>query len=224
VSSEVADIFRQAGGEFFTPPEQLANQLRAVKALLFDWDGVFTDGSKDATGHSSFSESDAMGVNLLRFAYWKLHGRLPLTIIITGEVNPTGQALAQREHFDLTLPLAKNKAAVFEEFRRRYSLAASEVLFCFDDVLDLAVAEQCGVRLMIRHPGSPLLRQYVQRQQQADYLTSSMGGSEGLREACELGIGLLGLYDEVVGERKNFTADYQRYFEQRNGINTAVGL
>ena len=220
MSAGVVDVFRQAGGEFLTPPEQLAAKLGDVQALLFDWDGVFTDGSKDGEGHSRFSESDAMGVNLLRFAVWLARGSLPITAIITGETNPTAQALAQREHFDAVMPLAKNKMEVFERFCARFQLRSSQVLFCFDDVLDLQVATQCGVRLMIRHPGSLLLRRYVSAQSVADYITAASGGCEGLREACELAIGLMGRFDSVVTQRMTFSAGYQQYLSARNSVGT----
>ena len=39
----------------------LARQLHGIRALVFDWDGVFNDGWKDAQGGSPFSEVDSMG-------------------------------------------------------------------------------------------------------------------------------------------------------------------
>ncbi len=43
--------------------KELLRRLARTKAVLFDWDGVFNDGFKDAEGGSSFSEVGSMGVN-----------------------------------------------------------------------------------------------------------------------------------------------------------------
>ena len=45
------------------PEPELLRRLARTKAVLFDWDGVFNDGFKDAEGGSPFSEVGSMGVN-----------------------------------------------------------------------------------------------------------------------------------------------------------------
>ena len=216
------EVFADAGGEFLTPAALIGERLAAIRAVLFDWDGVFTDGTKNADGDSRFSEVDSMGSNLLRFALWRRQRQMPVIAIITGEDNPAAQALARREHFDAVMPMARNKGEVFGRFCERFRLQPREVLFCFDDVLDLAVAEQCGVRLMIAHRGGPLLRRHVQQHSLADYITGQPGGSDGLREAAELAIGLLGSYDEVVRARTTFAPEYPEYLDQRAAVTCVI--
>jgi 3-deoxy-D-manno-octulosonate 8-phosphate phosphatase (KDO 8-P phosphatase) len=216
------ELFEKAGGEILTPPALIVERLAVVRAVLFDWDGVFTDGSKNADGHSRFSEVDAMGSNLLRFALWRRQRQMPVIAIITGEDNPAAQALARREHFDAVMTMARNKAEAFGRFCQRFGLQPREVLFCFDDVLDLSVAEACGVRLMIAHRGGPLLRHHVRQHALADYVTAQPGGSDGLREAAELVMGLLGSYDEVVRARMSFGPEYREYLDQRAAVTCLV--
>jgi 3-deoxy-D-manno-octulosonate 8-phosphate phosphatase (KDO 8-P phosphatase) len=55
--------FTENGLRTTAPEPELLRRLARTKAVLFDWDGVFNDGFKDAEGGSSFSEVGGMGVN-----------------------------------------------------------------------------------------------------------------------------------------------------------------
>ena len=151
MSESVIKLFQDGGGQFVTPPSVCIEKLKKIKAVIFDWDGVFNDGFKKGTDGSIFSEVDAMGSNLLRYALWRRNGQLPITAIITGEINPPAQALAHREHFHEVYFLSKNKASVFISFCEKHGLAPDEVIFFFDDVLDLEMARLCGLRRPIRN-------------------------------------------------------------------------
>jgi len=216
--SDVVKLFESRGGEFVTPPSVFAARLNKIKAVLFDWDGVFNEGFKQGSEGSNFSELDAMGTNILRYSLWRLHGKLPAVAIITGEENPPAQALAKREHFHQTYFRAKNKAEVFAGFCKTHALKPDEVLFFFDDVLDLEVARQCGARIMIGRKATPMLATFAKANGMVDYITACTGGEHGLREGCELVIGMIGQFDTVVRERMVFSDDYQRYLAARQKI------
>jgi 3-deoxy-D-manno-octulosonate 8-phosphate phosphatase (KDO 8-P phosphatase) len=222
VSKEIVQLFESGGGEFFTPPSVFVAKLRSIRAVLFDWDGVFNEGFKQGAEGSVFSEVDAMGTNMLRYALWKLHGKQPFTAIITGEENPSAQGLSKREHFHAMYFQAKNKAAVFASFCQRHSVRAEEILFFYDDVLDLEVARQCGARIMIGRKAAPMLAAFAKSNSMVDYVTGCSGGEHGLREGCELIVALLGQYDAVVSERMVFSSDYQLYLAERQEINVVV--
>src|SRR6185436_2368860 len=99
MSDSVIKLFEKGGGEFISPPSLFIDKLKKVKAVLFDWDGVFNNGFKQGDQGSIFSEVDAMGTNLIRFSLWRMNGVLPIAAIITGENNPAAIQLAQREKF-----------------------------------------------------------------------------------------------------------------------------
>ncbi len=222
MSKAIIQLFESGGGEFFTPPSVFVGKLAAIKAVLFDWDGVFNAGFKQGEEGSLFSEVDAMGTNLLRYALWKRNGKLPIVAVITGEENPPAQTLATREHFHAVYYKSKNKAKVFSQFCQAHNLQPADVLFFFDDVLDLDVARQCGARIMIARKATPLLKEFAKSNAMVDYLTGGSGGDHGLREGCELVMGLVGLYDVVVKERMTFSPDYQLYLEGRQQIETKI--
>lgn len=221
-TKSTVELFEAGGGEFFTPPSVFVPKLEQIRAILFDWDGVFNDGFKQGEEGSLFSEVDAMGTNLLRYGLWRKHARQAITAIVTGEGNPPAHALAQREHFHGVYSKAKNKAKVLKQFCDTHGLKPEQILFFFDDVLDLEVARQCGARVMITRKATPMLREFTKLNGMVDYLTGCHGGEHGLREGCEMVIGLLGLYESAVKERMTFSQDYQFYLEERQAIETTV--
>ena len=103
----IVKLFENGGGEFISPPLLFSEKLKKVKLIIFDWDGVFNDGFKRGEEGSIFSEVDAMGTNMLRYALWKYQAALPITVVIAGENNPASRALAQREHFHEVISLSR---------------------------------------------------------------------------------------------------------------------
>lgn len=215
-------IFGTLGTRFLRPPDMLARQLHGIRALVFDWDGVFNDGWKDAEGGSPFSEVDSMGVNLLRFALWTANKHVPPTAIITGQLNPLAERFAQREHLDGVFAGFNNKSEAFAQFLSTHGLEAKQVAFFFDDVLDLAIARQCGVRVQLRRLAAPMLENYITKKGDADLLTRFSGGEHGLREACEVLIALMGRWNDVVDQRVQFSESYQKYLVERNAVNAMM--
>ncbi len=218
----IQSLFADIGGRFCVPAADIQAKLKKVKAFIFDWDGVFNDGSKrDLTG-SGFSEPDAMGTNMLRFSYWLQNKSLPITAIITGEENESALFLGNRERFTSLYFKASNKLKSFEHLLIANKLQSHEVAFVFDDVLDLAVAAQCGVRIAVHRKTNPLFNQFIIENKISDYLTGQSGGNQSVREACELMIGLYGNYNEAVSNRMQFSDLYKEYLAQRQQIETAI--
>lgn len=218
----VAERFAALGGVFLTPPGALASKLEAVRGLVFDWDGVFNRGVKGEGSASTFSEADSMGTNLLRYALWRRDGSLPSSAIITGELNPSARRFVDREHFDALYQGIKDKGDALESFRARHGLARRELVCVFDDVNDLAMAEGCGVRMLVRRSASPLLGEYVAAQGAADYITGNGADAYAVREIAELLIGLMGAFTVVVESRVLLDERYRSYFDARQAIKTEL--
>ncbi len=217
--TDIERIFTDLGGQFITPVDTLTQKLRAVRAIVFDWDGVFNDGVKTEAGSSSFSEVDSMGTNLLRFGLWLQQDRqLPVAAIITGVTNTLSETLVRREHFHASYSQAKHKIDVLQHLLNQHKLQPHEVAFFFDDALDLSVSEVAGVRIMIRRSANPLFTRYVIDNGLVDYITGSQSGQFAVRESCELLLGLLGQYDAVMQERLRYHPVYNDYYQQRQAI------
>ena len=217
------EIFQKKGGEFVSSPFLVKDKLRNVKALLFDWDGVFHSGYKNETRSSSFSEADSMGANMLRFGlYLEQMNTLPFTGIITGENNPTAVFWAKREHLDVVVEGAKDKRAIVEYLQREKGFLPEEIMFVFDDILDLSLAQRVGTRFLIQKPANPLFLDYCKRNNLADYITFSSGAEHGVREVSEVALSLLNRLDETIDKRVAFEGDYTAYFKQRQSIETRL--
>jgi 3-deoxy-D-manno-octulosonate 8-phosphate phosphatase (KDO 8-P phosphatase) len=208
-------VFSKLGGAFVTPIGTLVERARTIRGFVADWDGVFNQGSKGEGAHSTYSEPDSMGTNLLRYALWCRHGELPIAALITGMENPSARHFALREHFHAIYYGSRNKTAAIEALCRAHRCSSDQLLCVFDDVNDLGMAFACGIRVYVQRSASPLLREYVVRQGLCDYVTAHTAERHAVREVCELMLGLLGCFDAVVASRVAWDRDYAAYFKAR---------
>ncbi len=213
--SNISQLFTSVGGQFLTPEVTMIENLKHIKAFVFDWDGVFTDASKDHLMQSKFNEADSMGVNLLRFSYFLKHNHLPITAIISGEKNQAAFTFIERERLHFSYSKCANKLIAANHLCKTQNIQLHEICYVFDDVLDLSLAEQCGIRIFIPRPNNPLFNEYVYKHRIADYVTAGSCGNFAVREACELLMGLTGNFDAVIDERKGFTEIYNSYLNLR---------
>lgn len=213
--TELENLYSVIGGRFITPAAEIQERLKNIKAFVFDWDGVFNNGQKTNSGGSCFSEVDSMGTNLLRFSHYLTHGNMPLGAIISGEKNETAFYFSKREGFRYSYFKVPHKLEALKSLCEIEKLKPEEVAYFFDDVLDIPIAEVCGIRIMVNHKVNPLLINYFKKHKLVDYLTSGTGSQYAVREACELLMGLSGNFDDVITGRKNNTKQYQDYIEIR---------
>jgi 3-deoxy-D-manno-octulosonate 8-phosphate phosphatase (KDO 8-P phosphatase) len=219
---EIEARFTKLGGVFLTPVSTLRKRLAGIRGIVSDWDGVFNDGAKGDASASTYNEPDSMGTNLVRYALWRAHGTLPVVALITGADNPAAREFARREHFHAIYHGARNKTPAIGAFCASQSVSSEQLICLFDDVNDLGMAFACGVRVLVRRTASPLLLDYVTRQNLCDYITGHSSSTHAVREACELVLGLLGSFDAVVASRVAWDADYARYFAGRQAVVTEV--
>ncbi|TAF65142.1 MAG: phosphatase [Cytophagales bacterium] len=209
-------------GTFVSDKITIAEKLTKIKAFIFDWDGVFNDGNKTQNQPSGYSEVDSMGINLLRFAYWLTTSEIPTLAIITGAENPSALEFAKREHFDCVYMHFTNKKEAFQHFCTIQDFKPEETAYFFDDINDLVIAKQVGLRWLIQHEANPLFREWVSQQQYCDYITQQEGGKHAIREVCEMIWQLRNQYAAVIEARIQFEGEYQTYFQERQKIETKL--
>ncbi len=212
--------FRELGGTFLTDVTTLSKRLEVVRALVFDWDGVFNEGVKRQGTDSGFSEADSMGTNMLRYGLWRRDGALPITAIITGQHNATAESFAKREHFHAVYPGVANKGDMIGQFCATYGLEREQIACVFDDINDLGMASECGARFLVRRSSSPMLEEFVTRNDYCDYVTAAEADRYAVREIAELALGVMGVFDAVVRSRSAHDDDYQQYFSARQAVET----
>ena len=215
------EIFRELGGEFINAPELLRKKLSGIKALLFDWDGIFNSGEKGEIP-STFNEIDSMGINMLRLGFYLFSGQIPFTAIVTGETNQTAFKWSTREHLNAVFFQVKHKIEILHYLEKQYQLQPDEILFVFDDILDLSLAKEAGVRMLVSRKASPLFTEYCKANKVCDYITFSQGDENAIREISELVLSLLGKFDETINRRVEYDETYRTYLHLRNQNKTGI--
>lgn len=218
----IQEKFENIGGLFLSSSQEIALKLKDIHCFVFDWDGVFNNGIKADVKGSPFSEPDSMGINMLRFSYWLIHGKLPITAIITGENNLYALDFAKREHLDAVYLKSKNKKKILNQLTSKYSLTPKQTLFVFDDILDLDAAKTCLLNFCVKRKASVLLNNFIIDNKLCNYVTGVEGGNHAVREVCELLIGLNGNYDETISTRIKYEGAYEQYLTSRNKVQVKI--
>lgn len=169
------------------PPELLLRaQGRgpAMKAAIFDVDGVLTDGriyiGEQGEAFKAFSTLDGHGLKLL-----KLGGIEPL--VITGRDSPAVRRRVADLGLDHAVYGASDKLAAAEALLSRLGLAWPEVAAIGDDWPDLPLLARAGFACA---PANA----HVEVQAVAHHVTRQAGGHGAAREFCDLLLVAAGLY------------------------------
>ena len=214
------EIFENIGGVFNTDVAELRYKCLHTQMLVFDWDGVFNDGKKGGQYVSGFSESDAMAVNMMRFGIYLLTGKIAFISIITGAENTLAQSWAAKNHFNAVCFRALHKIEAVKMLSDAENISLGRVAFFFDDILDLSVAREVGVRFLINRKASPLFKQYCQKERLCDYITGHSGAENGVRETSELYLSLIDKFEQSIQKRTAYYGDYEDYLRQTRQIKT----
>ncbi len=214
----IENTFAKLGGKFLSSADDIAHKLKDIHGFVFDWDGVFNNGVKAHEKGSPFSEPDSMGLNMLRFSYWLIHGKLPYVAIITGANNLFALDFAKREHLHAVYLNVKNKKETINEFAQNHDIGIDQTTFVFDDILDLSAAEITQLAFCVRRNASPLFETFIKEQNLCDYISAHEGGQHAVREITELLIGLNGNFDETLKKRMAYEGEYLHYLSERNKV------
>lgn len=218
--NKILKKFSDKGGMFLINEHLFLDKLHKIKVFIFDWDGVFTNGLKDADLQSQFNESDSVGLNLLRFSYFLKYHHTPIIAFISGEKNKPAFFLAQREHIHYHYFKIPHKIKAFEHLCETLNIKENETCFVFDDILDLSIAEKCGLRIYIQKSSAVLFNEYVIAKHLADYVSFSTGATNAVREVSELIIGSYDNFEETISNRIQFSPNYQSYLNEKRAIKT----
>ncbi len=209
-------IFETAGGTFCIPASELKRNFEYIHGFIFDWDGVFHPGRKGQSNSGVFSEVDSMGINMLRYGYWRQHRRLPFIAIVSGQQDETALKFAGREHFDGIYMGIKDKKNALDHACTAARITPLQMACVFDDIIDLSMVKSCGLKIQVKCTASPMFTEYTKENQLCDYITAHTARENAVRECCELLLALWENYSETITSRVAFDADYQAYWKTRN--------
>ena len=150
-------------------------KLAHIKALAFDVDGVFTDGTVQLLpGHEpirTFHSKDGYAIQVAA------RQGLQLAVITGGKSETVKERLKTLGIQDVWLG-ARHKIEAYEEWLAMYDLRDEEVLYMGDDLPDTEVLQRAGLSCC-PHDSAPEIRAIV------DYISPLDGGKGCVREVIE---------------------------------------
>ena len=155
--------------------DAVAELVRAVKLVAFDFDGVFTDNSvyvfEDGSEAVRCSRSDGIGLQKLE--------RLGVeTIIISTEVNRVVAERAEKLKIRCVHGV-EDKRAKLQSIADEHGFDLVDIAFVGNDVNDLGCLEVVGLPIAVQDAYPEVLRL-------AKYTTKTLGGYGAVREVCDL--------------------------------------
>lgn len=169
--------------------EELKARFRKVKLLLLDVDGVLTDGRiiYDSRGRDSkfFNVHDGLGV-------FVLHKSGIPTILITAKSSKTIKPRAKDMHAAEIFSDIFPKTAVLDKILKKYKVAADEICFIADDLVDLSLMHKIGLPVAVSNASGEI-------KEAALFITNRAGGFGAVREIAELILKSQDKWKDVLG-------------------------
>ena len=190
------------------PKPSAQARARKIKLLLFDVDGVLTDGKlffpviqetqlTSSIEVKGFHAHDGASISLARLAGIK-------TGIITKRTSETVALRARDLRLEYVHQGVNDKRACFEEIIKQERLKPEQACFVGDDVIDLPAMRVAGLAVAVKNARADVKKE-------AHYVTPHAGGDGALRDAVEFILKAQNQWKRVVeayiGERSPKAAD-----------------
>ena len=164
---------------------QVGDRAKNIKLIVFDVDGVMTDGSlylcDDGQEYKAFNSHDGLGMKMLKASGVEM-------AIITGRTSNVVVKRAENTGVAHFYQGVEDKLEALEHLTQKLGLELSQCAFMGDDVLDLPPMRRSGLSLTVP-AAPPLVKQH------AHYVTTREGGRGAIREVVELIMQAQGTYD-----------------------------
>lgn len=174
----------------------LQARILPVRLMVFDVDGVLTDGRviyhDDGSEIKAFDVHDGHGIKLLQRAGIDV-------ALITGRSCRAVEHRAAGLGIDKVYQGAIDKLEAYAVLQAQTGLGDEEIGFMGDDLIDIPLLRRVGFAVVVPNAVSHVMPY-------AHYVTRARGGHGAAREVCELLLGVQGLWEEVTrryfGDRK----------------------
>jgi len=193
-------------------------RAKQIKLMLFDVDGVMTDGTifffpapggstgedtrehrEKLTGHGGFGIAsgeviEAKGFNAhdgTAFTLARLGGLK--TGLITKRISETVALRARDLKIEHVYQGRQEKIVAFYDILQKENLTPEQACYVGDDVIDLPVMRLCGLAIAVKNSRPEVLRE-------AHYVTPHEGGHGAVRDAIEYVLREQGALERVIDE------------------------
>jgi 3-deoxy-D-manno-octulosonate 8-phosphate phosphatase (KDO 8-P phosphatase) len=211
------------------------DRARRIKIILFDVDGVLTDGTiwlVPAQGHAAGdSEKEARLTELQRDGHigfgvqsstmteakgYSAHDGTAISLarlggmkcgVITKRISETVAQRARDLKLEFVYMGQAFKMKAVREIIAREGVTLDEIAYVGDDVIDLPVMRECGFAVAVANARA-------QVKAEAHYVTPNAGGYGAGRDAVEFILEAKGLLDQVIAE----------YIDESNPISPSMDI
>ncbi|MGA8298638.1 MAG: HAD hydrolase family protein [Terriglobales bacterium] len=194
-------------------------RARKIKLILFDVDGVLTDGkiwifpapaggnepgtstllerSTHQAGPSGFGFQSA---TLIEAKGFHAHDGAAISLarlagiktgLITKRISETVALRARDLKMDHVHQGIQKKAAVLDQILEKENITVAEVAFVGDDVIDLPIMRKCGLAIAVKNARPEV-------KAEAHYITAHAGGDGAARDAIEYILKAQGKWKKAV--------------------------
>ena len=168
------------------------SQLSSIKLIVFDVDGVLTDGGlfydNEGNIQKKFNVKDGLGIKILQRLDFKI-------ALISGGASGATEKRAENLNIDFCFTKISDKSKKIVELQDKLNISSRETLYIGDDINDLVVKP--FVSLLV----APKDSNYFYKSK-ADLVLKSKGGKGAVRELSERIIKSLNLLDSFDLEWK----------------------
>ncbi|MGA2002595.1 MAG: HAD hydrolase family protein [Terriglobales bacterium] len=202
---------------------KLSSKLRArkIKLILFDVDGVLTDGKiwifPAPTGlttmpgtsgtptlleRSDRNSNGDRGAGFIEAKGFSAHDGAGISLarlggirtgLITKRTSETVALRARDLKMDRVYQGIQDKAGAFRQILEKDGITAAEVAFVGDDVIDLPVMRRCGLAIAVKNARADV-------KAEAHWITPHAGGDGAARDAIEYILKAQGKWKKAVAD------------------------
>lgn len=186
-------------------PKKLSPRARArkIKLLLFDVDGVLTDGKlfflpDREKGPRNTSDLSAQGS--VEFKGFHAHDGVAISLarlgglrtgLITRRFSETVALRARDLKLEFVLQGIRDKGTALKATAKEAGLTLDEAAFVGDDVIDLPAMRPAGLAIAVKNAR-------IEVKKEAHYITPNVGGEGALRDAVDFILKAQGKWKNVV--------------------------
>lgn len=205
----------KAEGSFVIIPTMSLERARKIKLLLFDVDGVLTDGTiwlfpapagaqlstqQHAQKHGGEGGFGIVSQNMVEAKGFHAHDGAAVSLarlagikcgLITKRISETVALRGRDLKLEYVYQGIQDKLTVFEEILAQAGLLPDQAAYVGDDVIDLPVMRNCGLAVAVANARAEV-------KEEAHYITEHPGGRGALRDAVEYILKAQGTWEEVV--------------------------
>ncbi len=175
-------------GPSFSMSREVLDLASQIKLLIFDVDGVLTDGSlylgDDGQEYKAFHTRDGHGIKMLQKSGVDV-------ALITGRTSKVVEHRVADLGIHHLYQGRQEKLPAYEGLLNELGLDHFQAGFVGDDVVDLPIMLATGLSVAVQD-AHPLVRQY------AHWTTPSPGGRGAARDICEMILFAQGNYDTQI--------------------------